>query len=51
MVAHPQQPDRLIVDAVIAALEPDPGTQLLQLLLEFNSEARCERYLNSKVSW
>jgi hypothetical protein len=51
VVAHPQQPDRLIVDAVVAALEPDPGIQLPQLLLEFNGEARFERYLNSKASW
>jgi hypothetical protein len=42
VVAHPQQPDRLIVDAVVAALEPDTRAQLLQLLLEFNGEARFE---------
>ena len=42
VVAHPRQPDRLIIDAVVAALEPDTGAQLLQLLLEFNDGARFE---------
>jgi hypothetical protein len=42
VVAHPRLADRLIVDAVVAALEPESDGRLLQLLLEFNNGARFE---------
>jgi len=42
VVAHPRLSDRLIIDAVVAALAPDAEARLLRLLLEFNDDVRFE---------
>jgi hypothetical protein len=50
VVAHPRLADRLIVDAVVAALEPESDARLLQLLLEFNNGARFEHEWQAAIN-